>query len=623
MKIAINANSSAEIKEYRIEDQDGNVIHDWQENNVFNDVPRGGVVLRARDVAGCEASYALDEAVCDAEIVNIICAPILDLNISDVEVEEVDDNFRITITANSPFTSEFEYRIEDTDGNVIHDWQTDNVFEGGFTEGNDYVAIVRDEFLDTAQQEFTAFLAFEQEFEATSEGATGDIQTLTVPYTGQYRITAYGAAGGLGDRDGERGLGAKMGGVFDLSEGDNLNILVGQQGQDSSGNQPSGGGGSFVVDIDPPDYKDTEEISVVFNTINDTPDSTFEQPLIDILTNSGMGVDTVSDDDLTSFDFSGYDIFLFRAPGDQFDPHPEQEFIQNLELPVMGFGRQDAREILGIGDSSGTSTQSDFDLSPDPNFKLSGYEDNVALYDSETGQAVSDIEGGEPGTVVLAIDDDEIGIAYRFRDNGYVGVHSSMHRGNSLTQQGEEVFVSVVQHAVTAKKIEDVYQPLIVAGGAGAYGVGTSTDNQDVIHGHIESFGKDGIGGAGIGEGGTDGGGGGAGGDRAGGAGGFLTDGEEASSNDQGRAYINDGFGGEGQDGSDGGYGGGSAVGNSTGWGACGAGGGYSGGGGGYSSSNSNEGAGGGGGSYNTGTDQENESGVRDGHGKVEIERVG
>lgn len=75
------------------------------------------------------------------------------------------------------------------------------------------------------------------------------IQHWTVPYTGTYQILAVGASGG---RDlsaaAYKGRGAYMRGEFDLSKGEVIKILVGQQGSDNTGASSSGGGGgTFVV----------------------------------------------------------------------------------------------------------------------------------------------------------------------------------------------------------------------------------------------------------------------------------------------------------------------------------------------------------------------------------------
>lgn len=76
---------------------------------------------------------------------------------------------------------------------------------------------------------------------------TGGIQAWQVPFTGTYNVVAYGASGGLGDREGRRGRGAVIQGEFNLTQGTTLRILVGQQGS-SNGNRVSGGGGTFVLE---------------------------------------------------------------------------------------------------------------------------------------------------------------------------------------------------------------------------------------------------------------------------------------------------------------------------------------------------------------------------------------
>ncbi|MCF8219324.1 MAG: T9SS type A sorting domain-containing protein [Bacteroidales bacterium] len=68
------------------------------------------------------------------------------------------------------------------------------------------------------------------------------IQKWVVPHTMNYTIFTYGAQGG-----GNGGKGAKVSGNFNLTKGDTLLILVGQQGEYES-EVGGGGGGSFVVE---------------------------------------------------------------------------------------------------------------------------------------------------------------------------------------------------------------------------------------------------------------------------------------------------------------------------------------------------------------------------------------
>ena len=77
------------------------------------------------------------------------------------------------------------------------------------------------------------------------------IQQWTVPYTGDYRIEAIGAAGGYGWEKNSfqyRGRGARMIGTFRLNKGEVIQVLVGQEGGINKKSVSSGGGGgTFVV----------------------------------------------------------------------------------------------------------------------------------------------------------------------------------------------------------------------------------------------------------------------------------------------------------------------------------------------------------------------------------------
>ena len=77
------------------------------------------------------------------------------------------------------------------------------------------------------------------------------IQQWTVPYTGEYRLVALGAAGGYDKTKDEksstssyRGRGARMVGTFSLSKGEIIHILVGQEG--TINNSP---GGNRLIDF--------------------------------------------------------------------------------------------------------------------------------------------------------------------------------------------------------------------------------------------------------------------------------------------------------------------------------------------------------------------------------------
>ncbi|MDI1355686.1 MAG: T9SS type A sorting domain-containing protein [bacterium] len=84
----------------------------------------------------------------------------------------------------------------------------------------------------------------------------GGVQSFTIPYTGNWRIRAVGAAGGtqLYSPGYPGGTGASMQGDFAFTGGTVLKIIVGQKGGDTQGipqdnAAPGGGGGSFVYTL--------------------------------------------------------------------------------------------------------------------------------------------------------------------------------------------------------------------------------------------------------------------------------------------------------------------------------------------------------------------------------------
>jgi hypothetical protein len=157
----------------------------------------------------------------------------------------------------------------------------------------------------------------------------------------------------------------------------------------------------------------------------------------------------------------------------------------------------------------------------------------------------------------------------------------------------------------------DDNSPLVVAGGGGGSAQGTDSPDKD---GQIGTTG--GMGAAGGGAGGSAGSGGGVGasGFQSGAGGGLLTNGADGwTGGTGGAAFVNGGSGGTSNAPANGGFGGG---GSGSSYVVGGGGGGYSGGG---SGGNSVAGVGGGGGSFNSGTNQDNQTGVNSGSGYVRV----
>ncbi|MFK7928157.1 MAG: hypothetical protein AB8H79_08195 [Myxococcota bacterium] len=78
---------------------------------------------------------------------------------------------------------------------------------------------------------------------------TDGMQTWTAPLDGTYSLTAYGAAGGAGGYGSNDPYeGATLTGTIDLSEGDTITVLVGQEGESGRYYGAAGGGATWVMD---------------------------------------------------------------------------------------------------------------------------------------------------------------------------------------------------------------------------------------------------------------------------------------------------------------------------------------------------------------------------------------
>jgi hypothetical protein len=82
---------------------------------------------------------------------------------------------------------------------------------------------------------------------AATFGSTNILQSFTIPQTGTYIITAYGAQGGSSINNNPGGQGGVTGANFSLNAGELLSILVGGIGGGGFGGGAGGGGGTFVV----------------------------------------------------------------------------------------------------------------------------------------------------------------------------------------------------------------------------------------------------------------------------------------------------------------------------------------------------------------------------------------
>lgn len=469
------------------------------------------------------------------------------------------------------------------------------------------------------------------EYTNSSTGRLGTKQTHSILANGTYRITAFGAEGGVsGNAAGVAGKGAKIQGDFSLNSGDELELLVGQKGEDSLVN-PGGGGATVVIKKNLKDW-------LQFNgsTTKIDLESWDDYGFVDELTieclawldpsqtrhcfaNAGSNFNDgftwyIRDDDTSAgrvYENSS-SILDFKAP---------HERIENLYSAVHHFAVTiSATEVKFYVD--GELIES----APASGINLTG-ADVLTIGNYASG---GDVKGYIKNYGIWTVERTQAQLRDSM-ENGLVGNETGLHAYYPLDEGSGSTAINAVSGGVDGTinngSWSNTFLPyltdiLIIAGGGGAAGPGDTATNNSVADGQTTEAGSDAFGERSQGVGGNNGQGGGNsenGGPSAGA--GFL------SSDDNPDPYptilaesYGEGFAGADSANGDGGYGGGGGGGNSGGYGTAGGGGGYSGGGSGYASSVAAEVFGGGGGSKNNGTNQSNTAGDNTGHGKIIIE---
>ena len=434
------------------------------------------------------------------------------------------------------------------------------------------------------------------EYEATGTGRTGQRQFWQVPQTGTYKIEAFGAQGGSGGREGEGGLGARISALFRLEKDEIIAIDVGQQGVVSYSMSCGGGGGTFVA-------KQKERVD-------------FFQ-----LSDSGAPVPGISPETVYTAEISarvrvstGRSSLLGTPNGEAFSVGLDEGrmFLSNFwasqsyvsEVAVVRDAWVEVRWSIDFYNGVCEFFVEDSLLDV---WVFSPFEVPVSSLELFTRDGNDNFSGGI-SRLSFTMNEDLLA--------DYLTMPESDGLLEDVSGSGRSVNLSNVQDDFYFD-----YEPLLVAGGGGGFGVGTSDveERRLIAHAHLEEWGKDGIGGNSSGEGGRNGlGGGRSSFSRGDGGAGFYGDGHAANFFQRARSFVDGSTGGSGSS-SNGGFGGGGSCPGNYSNGSTAGGGGFSGGGGSGASSNADSSAGGGGGSFSAGSETEGDAGFNEGHGLVII----
>lgn len=436
-----------------------------------------------------------------------------------------------------------------------------------------------------------------------------------IPIKSPYIIEAVGAQGATGNREGMGGKGALMKGTIDLDVGDQLVVLAGEKGN-AEGNVdgPSGGGASYVAKKSSP-FNVQNKINIVYSRRN-AGTVVEEDACVALLNNhfkDRASITVLGENEVATFDFTNTHLVVIGAPNGDYGVHEELVTLQALECRFICFCRATSRDIFNCASSSTGNRYDSLGIASRSYYnKISLVNEVVNMGVGASFQTVYSLNTGwgeDYDFAGLGSVNSEKRIAVYGLYNNKPCFHFSFWEMTKNVKPVEDIFYNVLDVVEGVTR-----EPLIVAGGGGGFGVGTTVAHQEVAHAHTELFGKDGVGKSSFGLGGIDGEGGEQDSDRGCGGGGWLSKG---GGKNGGSKLSGPGFVVSRTTYARTAYGAGGGLDSATGYGACGGGGGYSGGGGGYSDSDSDEAAGGGGGSINLGRNQQNIAAYNEGHGYV------
>ena len=480
-------------------------------------------------------------------------------------------------------------------------------------------------------------------FNNTGTGRIGTVQEFTAPVSAYYRITAAGAQGGKWVENGDGGLGAVISLNYFLNAGDKLNIVVGQQGTAIPVNpenyKGSTGGGSTIV-VHRPQF---QPLKILYHQRSASLEA-HDTALIGFLESEGHVV-TPDPSDLSARNLADFDVLMVgSASNHPFSESAGDAVIKESTIPVLSFCRWTVRNSSPFITTNSTAQAGVTGASRQKEISLVDFSQESVSFDPQVNQGVgfsaeSHLVANHVIYRTTTSNASDQCVAFYLGVNTPSWVHFGLFEANKWNADLQDLFrksLSLFREAT-----------IVVSGGGGGSGVGNATDNNHVGNASLLTSGKAGASGNVSRAGGTDGLGGLAGNNtRAGAGAGFLTNGENPSSNliAGGRSFVNFSTGGDSEDWPEdgvGGYGGGGGYVVGTIWGACGGGGGFSGGGIGYSPNATGEGVGGGGGSFAHGVDVFAEDPLRfvykpgfevaqfeaevsrEGHGYVEIQQLG
>jgi len=174
----------------------------------------------------------------------------------------------------------------------------------------------------------------------------------------------------------------------------------------------------------------------------------YDTALIDFFENQGINV-TVIVEDISSHDFSNEDLLVVGAPGTDFTENPSDNFIANLDLPVLSFCRHTSRNTLDMSDASRTGTIEQFEVVDETHpimidLGWNNGESYLVGYPTSS-HVISDLTSDTNLIMNNYAGVDRAGLAERIVD-GHSKMHFGYHRYDFAYVEGEPLLYATLDY---------------------------------------------------------------------------------------------------------------------------------------------------------------------------------
>lgn len=164
---------------YQLKDTQGNVVKDWQKDNKFTELTPGTEYQLVAQYVGNDDYVAFEEVTVNVKTTKEAETP----ELSSADVKRGDTSLKVTKQFDTDKYGQVEYKLTDSHGNVIKEWQANSEFTG-LTPDTEYTISVRykgnDEYLESDKASVTVKTKKTAEPQVSVDNIYGSSDSFTI-----------------------------------------------------------------------------------------------------------------------------------------------------------------------------------------------------------------------------------------------------------------------------------------------------------------------------------------------------------------------------------------------------------------------------------------------------------